>query len=336
MPKMRARCESPSAKRALALLFGLTLLLSSSTAFAAARRIALVHAEPELTRSVDLALYPWDIDVVVIDDTPPDATAPDAARFAQDIAARHKADAIAWIVRSRDSATLWFYDGTTHSLHSHPLPTGAQEDAAQFAAVALTLKTFVRGAPWEAHLPIVRRESSEASWETQVEIDALGRAPLGGVNGEPRFGIWAIEWYGRPAVSAGLALGASAGLGMTFDNAAARGSVQDVDVRGDARVRIRLARSFTLEPRVGASAHVERAQLTATAPAQSSTLTRVNPSLDGGLFFAWQATDAFSWSIGAEVLGSLRYQRWLVGQDAVFSPSPVWIQAGSAIAWRFR
>ena len=82
MPKMRERSARLSARslsvrgslrrRGLCLVLGLALLVGApSRAYASARRIALIHAQAELVRSVDIALYPWDITVVEVDASAP-------------------------------------------------------------------------------------------------------------------------------------------------------------------------------------------------------------------------------------------------------------------------
>ncbi|MGO8993040.1 MAG: hypothetical protein ACLQVI_06915 [Polyangiaceae bacterium] len=349
MPKMRVRCASLSGRRpprrayalatrvlaTFALALGL-LAASARPARAAARRIVLMHADADLTRSVDLALYPWDIAVVEVDEPLPDATAPDAVASARSIAKRHSADAIAWIERTDESATLWFFDASDSSLHSHPLPLSPQQDAAQLAAVALTLKTLVRATPWESRIPTVVHEHKGTGWESHLELDVLARVPVSGANGEPRLGLWVSEWYGTSRWMVGAALGTSAGLGMTSDDASSHSSLQDIDVRGAIRARLRLARHFILEPKLGASAHIERADVTTTTPADTQSFTRVDPSLDAGLSIGWLVTESFVWSIGVEALESLTYQRWLEGQEVVFAPSALWIQGGSSISWSFR
>jgi hypothetical protein len=350
MPKMRERCASRSAKSPSAIrergpvrrfsvcAFGVAALLVAldAEALAAARRIVLIDAPPELARSVDVALYPWDIAVVEVEATPPDGTSPDAAASARSIAAREHADAVAWIERGEDAPTLWFFDDSDGSLRSHPLPPSPQDDPAELAAVALTLKTLVRAAPWESRLAVVKRARTGAGWESSVALEALARVPTSGASGEPRLGLWVAEWYGTSRWMWGAALGTSAGLGMTFDEGNSHGSLQDIDVRGSLRGRLLFGRRFLLEPKLGGSAHVERASVTSTAPPTSETFTRVDPSLDAGLSLGWQVTDQFAWSIGAEALAFLRYQRWLEGENSLFAPSPLWIQAGSSIAWSFK
>jgi hypothetical protein len=342
MPKMRERCASLSGHRrrgrlALAFVLGFFALLLATPARAAARRIVLIHAEAELTRSVDLALYPWDITVLEVDEAPPNPTGPDAASEARAIARRHGADAVAWIDRTDETATLWFFDADGAKLGSHPLPFSPQpDDPAQLAAVALTLKTLVRATPWESRIPTVVRERKGTGGESRLELDALARAPVSGASGEPRLGLWVSEWYGTPSLLWGAALGASAGLGMTSDDASSHGSLQDIDVRAALRAHVRLARRIFLEPALGGGAHVERVEVTTSVPAATETFTHVNPSLDAGLSLGWQVTDVFTWTIGAEALESLRYQRWLEGQEVVFAPSQLWIQGGSSIGWTFR
>ena len=353
MLKMRERSASRSVSRrsvgGLRFLVRLLLFLplpfallaaAASPARAATRRIALVRADRDLARSVDLALYPWDITVVDVDEPPPDTTGPSPRASARLLAKRHGADAVAWIERGADVTTLWFFDPADDSLHSRRLPVApgsSPDDPAELAAIALTLKTFVRAAPWESRIPTVRRERRGAAWESRVDLDLLGRAPTSGTSGEPRLGVWASVWYGTQRLMWGAALGTSAGLGMTFENANATGTLQDIDARGGLRARVGLGARFFLEPKVGASAHVERAQITTTTALSSGqSYTRVDPSLDLGLSLGWRVTDAFSWSIGIEALESLRYQRWLEGATVVFDPSPLWIQAGSSIAWSFR
>ena len=81
---------------------------------------------------------------------------------------------------------------------------------------------------------------------------------------------------------------------------------------------------------------MERSEVTTPGSPATETLTRVNPSVDAGLFVGWQPVSGFLWALGIEALDSLRYQRWLVGTSVVFAPSPVWIQAGSSASWSFR
>jgi hypothetical protein len=344
MPKMRERCASRFGRGPPqhGLLLALTLLAialtlgAASPARAASRRIALIHADPDLTRSVSLALYPWDIAVVDIDEVAPDPTAPDASTSARSLARRHGADAIAWIELTDETATLWFFDAINGTLHSHPLPLSQQQDPAALAAVALTLKTLVRATPWESRIATVVREHKVAGWESHLELDALARVPLSGASAEPRLGLWLSEWYGTSRWMVGAAVGASAGLGMTSDSAAGHASLQDIDVRGSLRARVAFGRRFVFEPRLGASAHIERADVTTTTPSSTQSFTRGDPSLDAGLAIGWMVTPSFLWSIGIEALESLTYQRWLESQDVVFAPAPLWIQSGSSISWSFR
>ena len=358
MPKTHERCatlfsgrprslraghgRAPRARRSLQslqVLFLFAALLASTwptRARAAARRIALVREGPGLTRSVELALYPWDVTVLEISDAAPDATSADAAASADVIARRHAADAIAWIAHEQGGATLWFYDATTRALHSHPLPSLPPDDAAGLAAVALTLKTLVRTTPWEARLPTVPREPPGSRWETELSAEALARVPLSGASAEPRFGLWVHEWFGTSRWMWGAALGASAGLGMTADDGhGGRATLQDEDLRGALAARVRIAPRLSLEPRVGMSAHIERAEVSEASPAATSTDTRVNPSIDVGLILGWAVARGLVWSLGVELLDSLRYQRWLLGTEVVFGPSPLWIQAGTSLGWSF-
>jgi hypothetical protein len=359
MPKTRERCETVFASRSsrtaravrraarasVTLAAFVAIASTTARARAATRRIALVRAEPELQRSVDLALYPWDIKVVAIEETPPDGAAPNAAADAQAIAERNDADAIAWLVPASPGTpngvpTLWFFDTASHTVQSHPLPALPSDDPAELAAVALTLKTLVRSAAWEQRedhpTPDAATPPAKAAWETRAELEAMGRVPTSGADAEPRLGLWASEWRGTPRLKWGAALGASAGLGMTFDGAGSHGTLHDVDVRAAIGARIGLGRHFDLEPRVGASAHFEHAQVTLAGAPSADTLSRVNPSADLGLFLDWRVTQGLAWSVGVEALDSLRYQRWLVGSNVVFAPSPLWIQAGSSLAWSFR
>ncbi len=349
MPKMRERCATRSTSRRprrAGLLVALALASSPTVAHAAARRIAILRAEPALARSVDLALYPWDIAVVEAGDAPPDPAAPDASSAARAIAERVAADVVAWVDRSAGATTLWFFDRTDGSLRARPSRggrTGSTDDPAELAAIALTLKTLVRASPWEQSLPIVPRAAEARRWESRAELGVVFRTAASGTTSEPRVGLWVSEWY-APARRAqwarwkwGAALGASNGLGMTFANANAYGTLEDLDLRAALRARweILAGRAF-LEPALGASAHVERAEITTTTAGVAQSFTRVDPSLDAGHSLGWQVSGAFAWSLGIEALAALRYQRWLEGSEVVFAPAPVWIQGGTAIAWSFR
>jgi hypothetical protein len=345
----RTRTERAHARRALAVLaVVVTHGASIALAHADPRRLAVLGGGASLKRSVDVALDPWDVDVVLLDDAPPDALAADAVARAASIAERHRVDAVAWFRRTDDETVLWLFDARTHTIQQRTLGAAALAESARDASLALSLKTLIRAsvAP-PAPLADARREAksegaatgptTDASTPTQAPALRLEgglalRAPLHGSPAEPRIEVGVTRWL-SPSWGLGLAVGV--GPGVTFDGADASGSRTDAELRASIRARAFAVGALAFEPRLGASLHAEEMRATRREAPTTRSDKRLNASLEAGLALVWRAVERLDVSLGVEARYALRYPRFLVGERVVFAPSPVALQPSASVAWSF-
>lgn len=97
-----------SLRRLLAFVAALLVLLEAASATAAAkRRVLLLNLDKGLERSVEIALSPWNLDVVSYDAAPPRPA--EAEQGAKQIASAASSDAVVWVSGPPDVA-LWVYD----------------------------------------------------------------------------------------------------------------------------------------------------------------------------------------------------------------------------------
>ena len=345
----RTRTERSHARRALVVLavvvaHGVSIVL----AHAEPRRLAVLGGGASLKRSVDVALDPWDVDVVLLDEAPPDALAADAVARAGSIAEHHGVDAVAWFRRTDDETVLWLFDARTQTIRQRTLGAAALAESARDASLALSLKTLIRAsvAPPASPLDVRRGAESQvaitgpaADASTPTRATALRlegalavRAPLHGSPAEPRIEVGVTRWL---APSWGLGLAVGVGPGVTFDGADASGSRTDAELRASVRARAFAAGPLAVEPRLGASLHAEETRATRREALTTRSDTRVSPSLEAGLALVWRAVDRLDVSVGVEARYALRYPRLLVGDRVVFAPSPVALQPSASAAWSF-
>jgi hypothetical protein len=337
------------ARRALAVLaFVVTHGVSIALAQAEPRRLAVLGGGASLKRSVDVALDPWDVDVVLTDDAPPDALAADAVARAGSIAERHGVDAVAWFRRTDEETVLWLFDARTHTIQQRTLGAAALAESARDASLALSLKTLIRASVAQpASLLGVRSEARSGGAITGPAADASTPnpatalrlegalavcAPLRGSPAEPRIELGVTRWLG-PSWGLGLAVGV--GPGVTFDGADASGSRTDAELRASIRARAFAAGPLAFEPRLGASLHAEETRATRREVATTRSDTRVSPSLEAGLALVWRAIDRLDVSVGVEARYALRYSRLLLGDRVVFAPSPFALQPSASVGWSF-
>ncbi len=143
-------------------------------------RIALVNPGAELERAVRVALEPWNVRVIVSDQSR-EPTAPRANQLARELALSHGASAAAWISKHGQGYALWVYDVASNRAVSRRLTTSPPFDAPAAAAVALSLKTLLRhsaSAPEGERYGAVRQPeapapplSEEASLPSAVAAD---------------------------------------------------------------------------------------------------------------------------------------------------------------------
>ncbi len=332
----RALARAPLVRSLAASIVALALT-HAGTALADPRRLAVLGAGPSLRRSVDVALDPWDVEVILFDEAPPDPSAPDFTTRATDFARAHGVDAIAWFRLGDDESTLWLFDAASRVLEQRTLGAAALADSARDASMALSLKTLLRSRAWRAP-PVgadaeAGRETTSAERTTRLDVALAVRGPVSGSPAEPRLEVGATTWLGHaPAWGAGLAV--AIGPGVTLAEESASGTRVDAALRASLRARVAVVGPLAIEPRVGASLHVEETRLS-LRDGTTDAETRVDPSLDAGLALVWSLSRRLDAAVGVEALYGLRYQRWLTFDRVIFAPSPLALQSAAALAWSF-
>jgi hypothetical protein len=224
------------------------VILLVTVAPAAAERVLLADADPELQRAVRATLAPWRVEVVVEADVRPR----DAAQ-AQQIGDANTARFVVW----RDGTDLVVFDRERGAAEHRGAPSGAL-DPASAAAAALTVKTLMRlsspprdESPREVEPP----RTTEPPRDTGVELRAQGgiatRATRGASNEVG--GRASLAVFLKPAAIP-LRFGLAAELGTDTDvqGAGFKGSWSDWSVLGLASWSFVLHPRWVLEPFAGA------------------------------------------------------------------------------------
>ncbi|MGH7436064.1 MAG: hypothetical protein ACRENE_10360, partial [Polyangiaceae bacterium] len=161
-------------RRAVGACLLAAAVVGSRTLHAAERhRIAAVDPDAELTHALDLALAPWGASVVELRLQAPGATMPFAVDRARAIAEEAHADVVVWVSGEEGAYALWIYDAASDHIGSRRLEARPPFDPATAAAVALAVKTLLRGtvvAP--AGERFGAAPAREARWAVGVDVGA--------------------------------------------------------------------------------------------------------------------------------------------------------------------
>jgi len=341
------------------ILAQVAALAGASTAGAQERRVAALDADAPLTRALTVALSPWQLGVVP---TPGPAPAPDfdtASARARVIALDQHADVVVWLVppaRPGEPGSLWVYDTASQQLVVRPLIVSPPFDAAAAAAVALSVKTILRGSPLVSQFaeeaapatttapPLVPpaatavpqettdrpAESSSdappAPWRFETLVGA--RTPTGaGAAAEPWAELGLSLWPRAQGGHFGWGIGLQGGSGVSLASGAFDGSYRQGALDVTARLRTSATRWLSFELRAGPEIALTSFTGQATGAASIHAL-RVNPALDvGGIvdFAPWARVHLGL--VGDAVL-LLRFQRYALDGLEVLDEPPVALVLG--------
>ncbi len=182
-----------------------------------------MNADPELERSIGIALSPWGVDVVPYRTEPaPGASLPQAAYRAREIALDLGTNGVVWVSAGRDDAVLWIYDADLNHIGSRVMTTPPPFDEATSAAVALSVKTLLRTstvAP-EAERFGAKPPPPPATLRVEAAVGARASAP----SITPRVGIGLAYWPSLLKERIGIAVTTTGGpgVGITSSSFAAR------------------------------------------------------------------------------------------------------------------
>ncbi|HSY24231.1 MAG TPA: hypothetical protein VK841_19020 [Polyangiaceae bacterium] len=112
-------------------------------------RVVVVDPDPRVFAAVNVALSPWSLRVIRVGGPLPQADVVAATSAAKALAENEHAGAVLWVAPPSGSQvlSLWLYDAQTAQLVVRPLTVAAPFDDAAAAAIALSVKTIMRGSP---------------------------------------------------------------------------------------------------------------------------------------------------------------------------------------------
>jgi hypothetical protein len=318
---------------ARAAIWVLGCVIAARAADAAARRLALVNSDSELSRSVSLALSPWGVETIVVDPDSPGSLLPQALHRARALAQELGVDAIAWVSASSDESVLWVYSVEADHLASRLFSKAPPFDSPSAAAVALSLKTLLRTtaiAPEAERFGATPADEPRPPELVRIEGETMFRHFVSGM-GEIRFGVQAAGFLRLPSARPGVSLGLSVGPGVAVETAAFSGHFQDWAVPVALREWFPIGKVVTLQPLIGATIRV--ASLTGSlVPGEGRVeVHRVDMSFDAGAFVDVRLGPIISLGVGGRLSYPLRYQRYLVNGQPVFELRSTWEEIGGHV-----
>ena len=132
----------------------------------------MVDPDPRVFAAVNVALSPWSLHVIRVGGPLPQADVVAATSAAKVLAENEHAGAVLWVAPPSGSQvlSLWLYDAQTAQLVVRPLTVAAPFDDAAAAAIALSVKTIMRGSPLL---------ETSATGPAAAEASPAGTAPPG-------------------------------------------------------------------------------------------------------------------------------------------------------------
>jgi hypothetical protein len=316
----------------LATLAAFALLATARTSAADSRRVAAVDPDQQLARALEVALSPWGATVLQMHIEGPGATMPIAVDRARAIARDARADVLVWVSASDGGHALWIYDVASDHASAREIDAAPPFEPATAAAVALAVKTLLRGT---VVAPLPER------FGAAVRVPSWLLGASGGVGWrfgtpaltEARLGLHASIWPAALGHRWGAYLEAEGGSGAQAQSNAFSGTLGDAALRLGIGLRVPLADWATFEPSLGGGLHLLTLDGAVLADGSHVSVHR----LDGG----FEPRLAVSFTLlggrllltpwfGMTVLG--RWQRFLVHDTPVVDVGPLAAQAALRVA----
>lgn len=272
-----------------------------------AHRIAAVDPDAQLTRALDVALSPWGAGIVEVHLEAPGATMPIAVDRARDIARDTHADVIVWVSDAEGGYALWIYDAASDHTSSRRLESSPPFDAATAAAVALAVKTLLRGTvvapPPERFGAVVRQPRWMLGASFGVGLH-LGTPVLA----EPRIGLHASAWPSAWGHRWGVAFEVESGPGAHPSTGSLAGTVTDSAVRVAVAARVPVSDVFALEASVGGGLHLVVMEGVVVSESSSVSAARVDVAVEPRLGVSFSTLGGRL--VLAPWLGASMFPRW--------------------------
>lgn len=154
------------------------MMLRARLAWSDGGRVVIVDPDPRVFAAINVALSPWSLRVLRVGGPLPQADVVAATSAAKTLAEAEHAGAVLWVAPPSGSQvpSLWLYDAQTAQLVVRPLTVAAPFDDAAAAAVALSVKTIMRGSPL-LETSAAPSASEAASSSPPGPTSAAGAAP---------------------------------------------------------------------------------------------------------------------------------------------------------------
>ena len=310
----------------------LAVVAATRAAAADSHRVAAVDPDDQLAHALEIALSPWGATVVRVHIETPGATMPIALDRARDIARDERADVLVWVSASDAGHALWIYDAASDHASARELEIPPPFEPATAAAVALAVKTLLRGtviAPATERFGAVVREPS---WLIGTFVGLAERTARPGLV-DARVGLHASVWPALLGHRWGLLVEVEGGPGATSGSDSFSGTLSDAVLRLGIGMRAPLAEGVSLEPSLGGAAHLLTLDGVVRADASRVLIRRVDPAFEprAAVSFALLGGRLLlaPW-VGLTVLG--RWQRFLVHGDPVIETRPVGLEGALRVA----
>ena len=307
-------------------------LLATRTATADSHRVAAVDPDDQLVHALEIALSPWGATVLAVHIETPGATMPMAVDRARDIARDARVDVLVWVSASDAGHALWIYDVASDHASARELEIPPPFEPADAAAVALAVKTLLRGTVIAPAAERFGAELSEPSWLIGAVVGVSAKTSRQGLV-EARVGVHASVWPAAFGHRWGLSVDLDGGPGAGTVTSAFSGTLSDTALRLGVGLRVPLVDGMALEPSLGASAHDLNLDGVVRADASHVAVRRLDAAfepraaltfalLGGRLLLApWVGLTAFA-----------RWQRFLVHGDPVLESGPVGLEGALRMA----
>jgi hypothetical protein len=270
------------------------------TTQAASRRLALITNDPELTRSVSIALTPWGVDTVPLNQNSLGAALPDAAEHAADLARHSHFDTVVWISTAEQVSVLWVYDATSDEVSTRvfsgmpPLPSSVA------ASVALSLKTLLRAtvvAPEAERFGAApRTDTKRDHLQLQSGIDVRFFAAR---STDWRIAMSGLWWLRPPPRGIGVNFEISASPGVTVATEGFSGQFRDIGVAPSLLWYITLSERLSVAFRVGGGGHATVLNGTVVPTGSAVAPERFNVTFDAGALLDFIPSRGVHLAVGA-------------------------------------
>jgi hypothetical protein len=324
------------------------LAISGHAGFSAAQArerqvVALVDPGDTLLGAVRSALEPWNLEIVVVSDASPGATAPHAITAAREIARAHRAAAVAWLSEQHGQFALWMYDVAGDHAVTRSLSSPPPFDSANAAAVALSMKTLLRHsttAPEAERFGGLEKVAGAAQPraapqpdDSQFDLEGRAGLRLGHTHPtkyEPLLGL-GVAWWPN-AQWFGLALEVATGPGVPVSDGDFQGRLIDSEVRLGARLRQRFAEAWQMSVNAGASLQITLIDGTLSPQAQYVQSLRLAPAAYLELEAAFRIDRWLRLGLRAGIVSLFRTRRYWVEGQPVLELSPWAFESALVVA----